>query len=89
MPENESAIPVDCWLGVEQALRETCLIEQGGNGFVIRHPDGGFRRFGFDGAGRLQPLDGTDVIGIGPEKDGLIDVVVSDDRYRLPKDLSR
>jgi hypothetical protein len=52
---------------------------------VIRHPDGGFRRFDIltDGRG-LAPADGFDETTIKILEGGMIEVKSGDDAYRLP-----
>jgi hypothetical protein len=56
-----------------------------GTVLVIRHPDGGFRRFNIltDGRG-LEPADGFDETRISLLNDGMIEVSSGDDKYRLP-----
>lgn len=51
---------------------------------VVRHPDGGFRRFEItkDNNG-LITADGADEAGVAPN-DTLLDVRVGEDRYRFP-----
>ncbi len=72
-----------------QAFERVCTTEQiaGNEGkiLVIRHPDGGFRRFDIltDGRG-LAPADGFDETKISLLSDGMIEVSSGDDKYRLP-----
>jgi len=80
---------VECALAGSEAFERTCTTEQiaGSNGtiLVIRHPDGGFRRFDIltDGRG-LAPADGFDETRISLLSDGMIEVSSGDDKYRLP-----
>jgi hypothetical protein len=80
---------VECALAGSAAFERTCTTEQiaGSNGtiLVIRHPDGGFRRFDIltDGRG-LAPADGFDETKISLLSDGMIEVSSGDDKYRLP-----
>ena len=55
---------------------------------VVRHPDGGFRRFNIltDGRG-LAPADGFDETNIKILGGGMIEVSSGDDIYRLPADI--
>lgn len=80
---------VECALAGSVAFERTCTTEQiaGAEGtiLVIRHPDGGFRRFDIltDGRG-LAPADGFDETKISLLSDGMIEVSSGDDKYRLP-----
>lgn len=80
---------IECALAGSTAFERTCTTEQidGSEGkiLVIRHPDGGFRRFDIltDGRG-LAPADGFDETKINLLSDGMIEVSSSDDKYRLP-----
>lgn len=80
---------VECALAGSAAFERTCTTEQiaGAQGtiLVIRHPDGGFRRFDIltDGRG-LAPADGFDETRISLLSDGMIEVSSGDDKYRLP-----
>jgi hypothetical protein len=80
---------VECALAGSAAFERTCTTEQiaGAEGtiLVIRHPDGGFRRFDIltDGRG-LAPADGFDETKISLLNDGMIEVSSGDDKYRLP-----
>jgi hypothetical protein len=80
---------IECALAGSAAFERTCTTEQiaGNEGkiLVIRHPDGGFRRFDIltDGRG-LAPADGFDETKISLLNDGMIEVSSGDDKYRLP-----
>jgi hypothetical protein len=80
---------IECALAGSAAFERTCTTEQiaGSEGkiLVIRHPDGGFRRFDIltDGRG-LAPADGFDETKINLLSDGMIEVSSGDDKYRLP-----
>ena len=80
---------VECALAGSTTFERTCTTEQiaGGDGkiLVIRHPDGGFRRFDIltDGRG-LAPADGFDETSISLLSGGMIEVSSGDDKYRLP-----
>jgi hypothetical protein len=80
---------IECALAGSQAFERDCTTEQiaGSEGkiLVIRHPDGGFRRFNIltDGRG-LAPADGFDETKISLLSDGMIEVSSGDDKYRLP-----
>jgi hypothetical protein len=80
---------IECALAGAAAFERTCTTEQiaGNEGkiLIIRHPDGGFRRFDIltDGRG-LAPADGFDETRISLLNGGTIEVSSGDDKYRLP-----
>lgn len=80
---------IECALAGSLAFERSCTTEQiaGSDGklLVIRHPDGGFRRFDIltDGRG-LAPADGFDETKITLMDGGMIEVSSGDDKYRLP-----
>ena len=84
---DESTIA--CALGDEVEFTEKCDIERVQNGdqrsLVMRHPDGGFRRFDIvtDGRG-LVAADGAETAIVTPLSDGTIELSIGQDRYRLP-----
>jgi hypothetical protein len=89
---NEAAAldgKVECALAGSAVFERTCSTEQiaGAEGtiLIIRHADGGFRRFNIltDGRG-LAPADGFDETKINLLSDGMIEVSSGDDKYRLP-----
>ena len=79
---------VACALGGATAYTDVCSVERvkakDGLMLVVRHPDGGFRRFKVvkDGRG-LEVADGADkaVVAISGDR---VEVVVGEDRYRFP-----
>jgi hypothetical protein len=80
---------IECALAGGKDYARTCETERlttaTGTILVIRHPDGGFRRFKIltDGRG-LAPAQGFDETKITVMGDGLIELSSGDDRYRLP-----
>jgi len=78
-----------CALGDETEFTVQCDAERVQNGdrreLVLRHPDGGFRRFEIvtDGRG-LVAADGSEEALVTPLTDGRIEISVGGDRYRLP-----
>ncbi|WP_128892754.1 hypothetical protein [Erythrobacter sp. HKB08] len=87
---DEGAQVVECALGEGSEFGPDCFIEfaevEGATQVVIRHPDGGFRRFRVQSdLSGLEALDGADVatnsLGGDPQR---LEVVVGTDRYRLP-----
>ncbi len=82
----EPAEKIACALGNAAEFSLTCRAERrivsGGTILVIRHPDGGFRRFEIEGD-LVRTADGVDpaVVTVLPDA---IEVSVGLDRYRLP-----
>lgn len=81
---------IECALAGSTDFNRNCTTERvssaEGQLLVIRHPDGGFRRFKIltDGRG-LEPADGIDPeFKIKVLPNGMIEVRSVDDTYRLP-----
>lgn len=80
---------VECALAGSENFARSCTTEQiaaaDGKILVIRHPDGGFRRFNIltDGRG-LAPADGFDETRIRLLDTNMIELTSGDDKYRLP-----
>ena len=80
---------IECAIDGASDFTRGCLTERlsgdGGVTMIIRHPDGGFRRFNVltDGHG-LEAADGFDKAQISIIEDGKILVTVGPDRYLLP-----
>ena len=87
-PPSGSNLLIGCALDGAGAFDVQCQVQRvttkEGLQLVVRHPDGGFRRFDVltDGRG-LATADGAEVAQIAVFDDG-IDVTVGNDRYRLP-----
>lgn len=88
---HETAVPgkwVECALAGAAGFEPVCTMQRDDRGetrlLVIRHPDGGFRRFaiGVKGQG-LVTADGFEAAEVAL-KNGLVEVQVGADRYRLP-----
>lgn len=85
---------IACALAGAATFEPVCTTEQiagsAGNLLVIRHPDGGFRRFDIltDGRG-LAPADGFDKSGINVLDNGMIELGSGDDKYRLSARIKR
>jgi hypothetical protein len=74
---------VDCAIGDAADLAPVCTLERAGDGIVVHHPDGSFRRFTRDAAsGGLIPRDGAEALV--PAGDGF---AIGPDRYRIPASL--
>lgn len=82
------ADPIECAIGPGSDFGPDCLVERTSEGdaqvLVVRHANGGFRRFEQlpDGAG-LASFDGADVVTQKLEGDTLV-IEVGGDRYRFP-----
>ncbi len=80
---------VPCALHGTAAFNDGCTVDRivSGDGLtlVIHHPDGGFRRLlvATDGRG-VVTADGSESAVVSVVDPGTIEVVVGDDRYRLP-----
>ncbi|MBP6379663.1 MAG: hypothetical protein KA312_04515 [Sphingorhabdus sp.] len=87
-----SANRIECALAGSNSFERACSTEtmpgEKGKMLVVRHPDGGFRRFNIltDGRG-LAPADGFDDTAINLIGGGMIEVSSGDDKYRLPADI--
>ena len=79
---------IECALSGDPGFARECLVEQsqvdGETILVVRHPDGGFRRFAVTGDGRgVATADGAQRAEVSLH-DGGIEVAVGTDRYRFP-----
>ena len=92
-PDSGGAVAADndgliyCALAGSSTFERGCAIELSGAGesrqLVIRHPDGGFRRFDAPGGAAVETADGVEEAEVTLE-DEVIQVTVGNDRYRLP-----
>lgn len=81
---------IACALAGAQAFAPDCAIERlskaqdGDDVVIVRHPDGGFRRFVLiDGGTHIATADGVaevQAVIVGPD----LEVTVGQDRYRFP-----
>lgn len=85
---SEGAERIECAIGPGGEFGPDCLVEtaesDGAQLLVVRHPDGGFRRFEKldDGRG-LRVMDGSDEAQL-QFADGVLEVTVGSDAYRFP-----
>ncbi len=89
LPSGGDDSRIACALGNETEFTEQCDAERVQNGerreLVMRHPDGGFRRFEIVSDGRgLIAADGAEEAVVMPLADGRIQLTVGEDRYRIP-----
>ncbi|MEM6907699.1 MAG: hypothetical protein AAF494_03380 [Pseudomonadota bacterium] len=88
---SESGTPlgadIECAIGSGAKLSDGCILEgiDGGNGFVIHHPDGGFRRFERDPEGQFRPADGGEPFEVRQALDVTPEIVL----YRFGQDIYR
>ena len=90
---TEGATRVECALGEGGQYAHDCFVEkvagEEGPEFVVRHPDGGFRRLRIapDRRGMIA-VDGADeAMNERVGRDGELEVTVGPDRYRFPANL--
>lgn len=79
---------VECALAGAGSFANDCTMErhetEEGRTLILRHPDGGFRRFEIGVPGRgLITADGMEAAQV-QQGDGMVEVRVGADRYRLP-----
>lgn len=80
---------IECALSGSASFERKCTTDRissaSGQILIVRHPDGGFRRFKVltDGRG-LAPADGFDETHIKVLDNGTIELSSGDDKYRLP-----
>ncbi len=89
----EGATRIDCALGEGSEFGPDCLVEkvagEQASEFVVRHPDGAFRRFRIaaDRSG-MTAVDGADeAVNERAGDPPVLQVTVGADRYRFPADL--
>ncbi|BAV63986.1 hypothetical protein SCLO_1009460 [Sphingobium cloacae] len=76
---------IECAIGAKAGWARDCVAERQGDTLMLRHADGGFRRFTIvkDGRG-LVPADGSEQAQVDIAGDRQIELTVGDNRYRLP-----
>lgn len=85
---DEGAARIDCAIGAGAEFAPDCLVEDveidGERLLVVRHADGGVRRFRrFDDGRGLAVTDGADEARLTVDGD-ILEVEVAGDRYRFP-----
>jgi hypothetical protein len=82
-PEDDGM--AECAIGASGAWARDCTVEVVGDMLIVRHADGGFRRFRLlrDGRG-LEAADGAEPARLTISGDRQIEIVAGPDRYRLP-----
>jgi hypothetical protein len=78
---------IACALGSAASFSDSCTAERvsqdGKQGVIVRHADGGFRRFELLATGGVSAADGADA-AVMELAGGLLEVTVGNDRYRFP-----
>jgi hypothetical protein len=87
-PRPDAGNAIECALSGATAFTPDCWAERAGTAalpaLIVRHPDGGFRRFDVSGDDRgLAAADGADDVRVSRMNGGL-EVSVGGDRYRFP-----
>lgn len=90
-PETATAGRIDCALEGAQAFERDCTLTEmaGADGtvLVVGRADSGYRRLAVTDDGRgVIAADGAEPATVAIVGDGLIEVTVGSDRYRLPAD---
>jgi len=76
---------IDCALGGATAFAPQCQVEQSGAMLIVHEPGGAFRRFRKVDDGRgVVVADGMEDAHVAWIADGVLEVVVGNDRYRFP-----
>ncbi|MGN3973108.1 hypothetical protein [Tsuneonella sp. SYSU-LHT278] len=89
----EGATRIECALGEGGNMGPDCLVErvagEEGGEFVVRHPDGKFRRFRIapDRRGMIAVDGADDAVNAIAGDPPVLEVTVGADRYRFPADI--
>ncbi len=76
---------IECATGGATDFSKSCAIERGeGTRIVLRNADGGFRRIDLAPDGTITAADGSDAADGKPLSNGSFELVLGQDRYRLP-----
>lgn len=79
---------IECAIGEAAAMANNCVLERSdGNELVLRHADGGFRKLTLAPDGTIDTADGADELKLEAMPDGRTEIVINNDRYRLPAGL--
>jgi hypothetical protein len=80
---------IACALGEGSTFADDCTLERVAgmkDEFIVRHPDGGFRRLALRNA-HVETLDGADeAVSRYTGDPPVLEVIIANDRYRLPAD---
>ena len=78
---------IACALDGAETFTQACSVEFGQGTMTVRRDDGGFRRFGADCAGNIDPADGADKLDVIRNADKSVELDIGDDRYRLKEEI--
>lgn len=79
---------VACALDGSAQFTQVCSVDRSGAQVTVRRPDGGFRRFEIVTDGSIAVLDGADGVRETVLANGMIEVQIEGDRYRLKREAS-
>jgi hypothetical protein len=78
---------IECALGPGMGFVRDCAIERAREGdvykMIVRHPDGGFRRFEVGADNTITASDGADAVQV-VLNGAVAEVTAGEDRYRIP-----
>src|SRR5687768_1795828 len=86
-PPADDDSRIECALAGASRFSRDCWLERDGWEYVVRHPDGGFRRlewFAIRGGRVLDTSDGAERVRMEVRGDDW-EVVVGNDRYLIPR----
>jgi hypothetical protein len=86
--QADAADKIECALQGVPDFQSDCAIERSeGTVLILRHSDGGFRRLTLESDGTIDTADGAEAVTVQTLKDGRAEIMIGDDRYRLPATL--
>lgn len=78
---------IECALGPGVSFARDCAIERSRDGgvyrMIVRHPDGGFRRFEVGADNTIAASDGAEAVQVTLNGE-VAEATVGEDRYRIP-----
>lgn len=84
--QKETGQKIDCFVNGAGGLAQACTLEPvNATSFIVRHPDGGFRRFVYSRDGKLT-TDGAEQPFLSQEGEGVMQLSISGNVYRLPQE---
>ena len=82
-PAEPKGERIACALDGATAFAPVCVLKRDGPRFSLHRPDGGFRRFEpLPGQG-VHSIDGAHAAVVIPREDGITELAVDGDRYRV------
>ena len=83
MAEGET---IACAIDGSADFADACTVEREGQRLVVHRPDGGFRQLEISSEGTVTTLDGTDAAQSTMLTNGMIEVRIEGDRYRISRE---